>query len=52
MYEKVATIQNGNTTIQVQVKTRESLKKIGRKGESYDDLVRRLLQQEQEVENE
>jgi hypothetical protein len=31
------------TTIQIQTQTRELLKKIGRKGESYDELVRRII---------
>jgi predicted CopG family antitoxin len=37
-----------NTTIQIQTDTREVLKKIGQKGESYDKLVRRLIQQVEE----
>ena len=32
-----------NTTIQVQVETRESLKKFGHKGESYDEIIERLM---------
>ena len=37
------------TTIQIQIETRELLKKIGHKGESYDSLVRRLIQETEEV---
>jgi hypothetical protein len=31
------------TTIQVEEETREKLKNIGKKGESYDDIINRLL---------
>lgn len=31
------------TTIAVKKKTRERLKKIGRKGETYDDIINRLI---------
>ena len=31
------------TTIQVSVETRDRLKEIGKKGETYDDIIRRLL---------
>jgi len=37
------------TTIQVKIQTRELLKRFGHKGETYDSLVRRLIQQSQEV---
>jgi hypothetical protein len=37
------------TTIQIQVETRELLKKVGHKGESYDSLVRRLIQENNKV---
>jgi hypothetical protein len=37
------------TTIQIQIETRELLKKLGHKGESYDGLVRRLIQQTKDV---
>lgn len=37
------------TTIQIQTQTRELLKKVGRKGETYDNLVRRLIQQVKEI---
>jgi len=37
------------TTIQINIGTRELLKKIGHKGESYDYLVRRLIQETKEV---
>ena len=31
------------TTIQIQTETREKLKLFGHKGESYDDIVERLM---------
>ncbi len=31
------------TTIQIDVKTREKLKRFGHKGESYDDIIERLM---------
>jgi len=31
------------TTIRISVETRDKLKKIGRKGETYDDIIKRLL---------
>jgi hypothetical protein len=34
---------NDKTTIQVDVETRCRLEKLGVKGESYDDVIRRLL---------
>jgi len=34
----------GRTTIQVSVETRDRLRRIGRKGETYDDIIRRLLE--------
>ena len=37
------------TTIQVQIETRELLKRMGHKGESYDSLVHRLIQETNEV---
>ncbi|MFW6176227.1 MAG: DUF7557 family protein [Thermoplasmatota archaeon] len=32
------------TTIQVKKDTREKLKKFGHKGESYDDIIKRLME--------
>ena len=32
------------TTIQIEKETRESLKKFGWKGESYDDIIERLME--------
>jgi hypothetical protein len=37
-------MNNTITSIQIQIETRELLKKLGHKGESYDGLVRRLVQ--------
>jgi predicted CopG family antitoxin len=34
---------NEKTTIQVDIETRSRLEKLGVKGESYDDVIRRLL---------
>ena len=31
------------TTIQIQKNTREKLKRLGHKGESYDDIIERLV---------
>ena len=31
------------TTIQVKTETREKLKRFGHKGESYDDIIERLM---------
>jgi len=31
------------TTIQIQTRTREQLKSMGHKGESYDELINRLI---------
>ncbi len=31
------------TTIQISKETREMLKELGRKGETYDDIIRRLI---------
>ncbi len=33
----------GRTTIAVKEKTKEDLKHLGRKGESYDEIIERLL---------
>ena len=35
------------TTIQVKMETQERLKSIGRKGESYDAIINRLLDREE-----
>ena len=31
------------TTIQIQIETREKLKRFGHKGESYNDIIERLM---------
>lgn len=36
---------NEKTTILVTKKTREQLKALGRKGESYDDIITRLMEE-------
>lgn len=38
------------TTIPVRPETRDLLKKHGRKGETYDDLIRRLVEVAEQVE--
>lgn len=37
------TVTLGKTTIQLEEQTRDRLKSFGRKGESYDDIVIRLM---------
>ncbi|MHB8118601.1 MAG: DUF7557 family protein [Methanothrix sp.] len=34
------------TTLQVKMETRDKLKSVGRKGESYDAIINRLLDKE------
>lgn len=36
-------IERGMTTIQVSISTKEELMKMGRKGETYDDVIRQLI---------
>jgi len=38
------------TTIQVSKKTRDDLKRIGKKGETYDEIIRRLLEEQSQKE--
>ena len=38
------------TTIQVSKETREMLKELGKKGETYDDIIRRLIELAKKVE--
>jgi len=35
--------KRGKTTIEVSVETRDQLKELGKKGETYDEIIRRLL---------
>jgi hypothetical protein len=37
------------TTIQVEISTRDELKSIGRKGETYDSVIKRLLRSSEYV---
>lgn len=37
------------TTIQLTKKTRERLKSIGKKSETYDDIINRLIDNEQKL---
>ena len=38
------------TTIQISKETREMLKELGKKGETYDDIIRRLIELAKDVE--
>ncbi len=38
------------TTIQISKETREMLKSLGKKGETYDDIIRRLIELARRVE--
>jgi predicted CopG family antitoxin len=38
------------TTIQVNTETRDALRSLGRKGETYDDIIRDLLKRAKYVE--
>jgi hypothetical protein len=40
----------GTTTIPLSKETRDLLKKYGQKGETYDELIRRLLETAEQVE--
>jgi len=39
------------TTIQVSVETREALKTLGSKGDSYDTIIQKLLNYKKEQQN-
>ena len=32
-----------NTTIQISIKTKEALEKLGKKGQTYDEIIQELL---------
>lgn len=34
----------GKTTVQISIETRNRLMELGKKGDSYDDIIRRLLE--------
>jgi hypothetical protein len=38
-----ATNKNGKTTIQLLVETRDDLESLGSKGETYDEIIKRLI---------
>ena len=40
------------TTIQLEKRTRDLLKSIGKKGETYDEIITRLLKEYEEEGNE
>jgi len=42
-YNIYAVICMEETTIRITVETRDRLKKLGKKGETYDKIIRRLL---------
>ena len=35
--------ENKNTTIQLLIETRDELKALGSKGETYDEIIKRLI---------
>lgn len=45
-------MDNTKTQIQVSVTTRNQLKRIGRKGQSYDSLVKQLIELQERHKNE
>lgn len=36
--------KEGKTTIELSIETRDKLKELGKKGETYDEIIRRLLE--------
>lgn len=36
-------LDRGMTTVQIAVATREELMELGKKGETYDDIIRQLI---------
>lgn len=42
--------ERGQVTIQIHGSTRDRLQDIGKKGESYDDVIKRLLEEHKEKE--
>lgn len=38
------------TSIRLKAETRDELKKLGRKGETYDDVIKRLISDHKELE--
>jgi hypothetical protein len=40
---KKTTSKNGKTTIQLFVETRDDLESLGSKGETYDEIIKRLI---------
>jgi len=42
--------REGKTTIELSKETRDRLKKLGKKGETYDEIIRRLLELAKERE--
>lgn len=41
---------NNITTIQISTETREQLKELGKMGETYDDVIRKLIEKAKECE--
>jgi hypothetical protein len=37
-------LERGMTTIQIAIATREELMELGKKGETYDDIINRLIE--------
>jgi len=46
----VAMRKQKSTTIQVSIETREELKSLGSKGETYDEIIKKLLKLVKECE--
>lgn len=42
--------KEGKTTIELSIKTRDRLKELGKMGETYDDVIRRLIKIAKEAE--
>jgi hypothetical protein len=40
--------KNKSTTIQILIETRDELKALGSKGETYDEIVKRLVKEHRE----
>lgn len=49
LYTLIECIKMVQTTIQVSKETREKLKKIGSKGQTYDEIIEKLLEIGQKV---
>ena len=41
-------VSEGRTTVELSKETRDQLKDLGKKGETYDEIVRKLIQEHEE----